>query len=507
MSFFANNAAALAVGIVVSVMGWMFGGTRGDLLIPVVPWLLALMIEVLICFPQRHSYENTYDARERVWGDMKKDPLTWIVVGFLALLAVPFVNNGLCVNCDAAQIAQGLSPDPKVKFLPFCVNRRDHLNVFLWFATALPAMLIVRHSLLAHGKRLVLALAVWNGAALALLGFIQHGLSAPGPLWCVDNSWVFSKLRYGHTAFFSTFGYPNMAGDYFNLLFGLAIALWRDNCDRLRKNRAVMDISSVAAKPPHMFWAKHYFLIPALLCFYAALNTMSRAAIMMVTISATIYIVHAFAMFLARLRKKVERVKALAFGLLGIGLLVFVATLFMPEGIEAELGTVGTSDVLNRVSSRGSYHVRVATEIWKDNKLFGCGGWGYVHFCRAKLRPGEGLQAVGGINVHNDYMQFLAEHGVVGFGLLVTIVLVLIWPIGKEWKQLAHEARFKKSRDLPAKPVQIFVLPAGAFCMLVALTCTLVHAFGDSPLRSPAVLTLLFVSLAALPGFMPKKGS
>ena len=50
------------------------------------------------------------------------------------------------------------------------------------------------------------------------------------------------------------------------------------------------------------------------------------------------------------------------------------------------------------------------------------------------------------------------------------------------------------------------VLPAPAFCLLVAITCTLVHAFGDCPLRSPAVLTLFFVTLAAMPGFLPEKG-
>ena len=508
MSFFANNAAALAVGVVVSVMGWLFGGTRGDLLVPVVPWLLALMVEVLVCFPQRHVYENTYDARARVWSELKKDPLTWVVVGFLGLLVIPFVNNGLCANCDAALIAQGVSPDPPVKFLPFCVNRREHLNVFLWFLTAMPALLIVRHSLLARGKRLVLELAVWNGAALALLGFAQHGLGAVGPLWNSGSGMDFTRagVGYGLVSFFSTFGYTNMAGDYFSLLFGLAIALWRDNCDRLRCDRSAMDISSAAAKRPHAFWKKHYFLIPAVLCFYAALNTMSRAAILMATVSATIYILHAFAAFIARLHKRVERVRALAFGVLGIGLLVFVATLFLPDGIESEMGTTGTAEVLNRVSGKGAYHTRVATEIWKDNKLFGCGGWGYMHFCRAKMRPGENLQIVGGINVHNDYLQFLAEHGAVGLGLLVAIVTILVWPIGREWRTLAREARFKKPRDLPAKPVQIFVLPSGAFCLLVALACTFVHAFGDCPFRSPAILTLFFVTLAALPGFMPKKG-
>ena len=372
--------------------------------------------------------------------------------------------------------------------------------------TALPAMLIVRHSLLAHGKRLVLALAVWNGAALALLGFIQHGLSAPGPLWCVDNSWVFSKLRYGHTAFFSTFGYPNMAGDYFNLLFGIAIALWRDNCDRLRKDRAAMDISGTAAKPPHMFWAKHYFRIPAVLCFYAALNTMSRAAIMMATISATIYTVHAFAMFLARLRKKVERVRALAFGLLGIGLLVFVATLFLPEGIDAELGTVGTSDVLNRVSSRGSYHVRVATEIWKDNFAFGVGGWGYKHFCLQYMTDKElrQIQMVGGVNVHNDYLQFLAEHGLVGFGLMVTVVVLLLMPLGRVWRAMVDSIRFIPNKEQPPQPVQLFVIPAPVFCILATAVATFIHGFGDCPLRSPAVLSLFFVSLACIDGFLPR---
>ena len=47
MSFLVNNAAAIAVGAVISVMGWMFGGTRGGLLIPVVPWLFVLMIDNL----------------------------------------------------------------------------------------------------------------------------------------------------------------------------------------------------------------------------------------------------------------------------------------------------------------------------------------------------------------------------------------------------------------------------------------------------------------------------
>ena len=45
---------------------------------------------------------------------------------------------------------------------------------------------------------------------------------------------------------------------------------------------------------------------------------------------------------------------------------------------------------------------------------------------------------------------------------------------------------------------------APAFCILMAAVATVIHAFGDCPLRSPAVLTLFFVSLAAVDGFLPK---
>ena len=112
MSFLYNNIAAITVAVTASVVAWMFGGARGDLLLPVVPWLCALMVEVLLCFPQRHHDETTYDARERLWHDLKRSWLVKISLVFMALLLVPFVNNGLCPGCDAAQIATGVSPEP-----------------------------------------------------------------------------------------------------------------------------------------------------------------------------------------------------------------------------------------------------------------------------------------------------------------------------------------------------------------------------------------------------------
>ena len=499
MSFLCNNLAAVAVALVASVTVWVFGGLRGDLMPYYMPWLFVFLLEVLLCFPQRHSRESTYDARKRVWAALKRDPLVWVSAGLLLLLLVPLANNGLCPSCDAAKIAEGLDPEPPVPVLPFCVNRLEHLNVMQWFAIALTSMVVVRHCLTGRGKRLVLQLIVWNGVAVAAFGFVQEAMKAPGPLWS-DLGLPYWKSG----AFFSTFAYPNMAGDYFTSLFGIAVALWRDHLEQLRVAHESKDVSALAEKPSGRFWRRHYYLIPAAIFYFSALNTLSRASIVLSTALAAVCFFHSLVCFLRR-QSKVRRVVCGVWSVALFGLVVFFATLFMPKDIQQEVDTLGTVEVLDRVTGKGQYHSRVATAVWKDHLLFGCGGWGYRHLCRSKMTPEElkNIQMVGGVNVHNDHLQFLAEHGLVGFGAMVAIVVLLLWPVVGEWRRILRDLRFKTGKDLPPKPVKLFALPAPAFIILAAALSTVIHAFGDCPMRTPSVLTLFFVELAALPGFMP----
>lgn len=497
MSFLFNNVAAIAVALTASAVVWVFGGTRGDLLLRFVPWMCAFLVEVLVCFPQRHRGETTYEARARAWRALKRDAVFWVALGLFALLLVPFANNGLCPGCDAKAIALGIDPRPPVPFLPFCVSRIDHLNVVLWFAVALLPLVIVRHCLTGRGKRTVLELIVWNGLAVAVFGFVQAATGARAPFW-LDGE------ETGPVTFFSTFGYPNMGGDYFTTLFGVSVALWRNCCENVRRERADGKGLARSESAHAQFWRMHYFLIPSAVFFFAALNTFSRASILLVTAIAIVSFAHAMITALHRMRRA-PRILLGIWSLIAFGLIVFLASLFMPKSLQKELDTVDATEVLDRVTGRGQYHVRVATELWKDHLLFGCGGWGYSHLCVTKMTPDErkNLQGVGGSNVHNDYLQFLAEHGVFGFGAMVALVVLLLWPVVRGWKRLVRKARFKKGQS--PQPVQVFALPAPAFSLLAALVATLIHAFGDCPFRSPAVLMLFYVVLAAIPGFMPKQ--
>ncbi|MBQ2629085.1 MAG: hypothetical protein IJG13_05345, partial [Kiritimatiellae bacterium] len=112
-------------------------------------------------------------------------------------------------------------------------------------------MLIVRRGLEPRGKRLVLELAVWNGAALAVLGFVQHAMDAPGPLWSEASGLVQGQVG----DFFSTFGYPHMAGDDFTLLFGISVALWRHRAEEVSEERKMQDVSGGSPVRPRKFWS------------------------------------------------------------------------------------------------------------------------------------------------------------------------------------------------------------------------------------------------------------
>ena len=515
MRFLYSNVAAIHVFVVCALFAWLFGGTRAEYILPVMPWVTVLLLEAMICFPQHHDGETTYEARERVWDAMRKDPLVWASLGLIGLLAIPFVNFGLCPVCDYPAIQAGADPNPIIPFFPFCVNRLEHLNVFLWFAPTLVAVVAAKHALLKSGKRALLSMIVWNGLALGVLGAVQQMTAAQGPLWI--------EACFQKAYFFSTFGYPNMAGDYFTTLFGLSVGLWRWNLDEMARGAKSEILAATAAdgsvehRHRHRhgssgsgvgkvrFWKKHYFLIPAVIFFFCALDTLSRASVMLVTALAIIFFLHTFISFFSKMKRS-QRVKSGAVSVAVLVLIALCAVMFMPKDLQREVDSLDTVGVLDRVTGKGQYHVRVATEIWKDNWLFGVGGWGYRHFSLQYMTDKElrQVQSVGGANVHNDFLQFLAEHGIVGFGLMLTVVVLLLVPLGKVWRAMLDSVRFIPTKEQPPQPVQIFVVPAPAFCILATSVATVIHGFGDCILRSPAVLSLFLVSLAAMDGFLPR---
>ena len=543
MDVFFHSIPVLLIFPTLAALTWIRGGTQGDLLVPTVPWLLTLVFEVLICFPQRHFGEDAVQARQRCWRRLGHDPLFFLTLLFLVVvLGIPFLNKGMCPTCDYGAILANLTPsefeqmpaildekapNPPIPFAPFCVNLRQHFEVLMWFLPALVAMLAARHALLRHGKRLLVEMLVWNAAALAVFGFVERATGAKFVMmW--DQAEYDAFVRAIRTAtgisyarpdpdFFATFGYPNMGGSFFMLAFALSIGVWMTHVREVEAEPRSEKVEIARQRLLLRFIRAHYALVPAVLNFLAVLFTFCRAAIIMsLGLAGLAFFYHILRLLLAR-ADRARQVKRAAVNFVGAVLLLVVGVVFAPDRkgfsvssnsartVSGELNTVTTFGLLDRVTGKNTHHSRVAMELVKKYPLFGCGGWGYKHLSLNLMEPDELRTplAIGSANVHNDYLQFLCEHGAIGLGCLVGMFFCLVVPLFRDWGRLYRAARFLAPDNAPSSPRAIYCYPPGAFWILMGAFAVAFHAVADAPLRSGAVLSLFFVSLACADGYMP----
>lgn len=490
MKFFIKNALAIQVMVLIAAYSWIHGGTRADLLLPVIPWLTLMVVEVAIFFPQCKSTETLSDARDRVKRHLRRDPLLYLSIALTVLLVLPMFNETGIPELNRVTGEWINKPAPH-KWLPSCVSAVDHASLLLWFIPTLVSLLAVRHGLLKRGKRVLLEMICWNGAALAVFGFVQQFTGATSVYWGTAK---FSD-------FFSTFGYPNIAGAFFTLHFALSAGMWFAHVTETKIGPAVTEsLRELPEEKP--LAAQQRMLLPAALNFAAALTTLSRAAIML---SLAILLVLSIYMVVGVWQNSERGTKVKMFATLQ-AVVLFVAlamTVFAPSGMKNELKTISWQAVVSRVTGAEQYHTRVANEIFKDYKLFGAGGWSYGFLQMQYMTPQElkHIQVVGGVNVHNDTMQFLAEQGVLGFGLMVLCAWTLVIPLLVAMFKRYRESR--ASRQPVPWPRWVYCHSPVCIVALVGPIATVVHSFADLPFRDPAVLLVWALSFVCALGYIP----
>ena len=491
MNDFIRNVVLVHVAVLALAFSWIHGGARPDLLLPVIPWLSAFALEFLLIFPQAKSTETLSEARSRVWGALVRDPLLYAAIALTVLLVIPLFNVAGSPVFDEV-LKQWRNPRPPLAWLPSCVKADQHAVLLLWFPPVLIAALAAKHGILKKGKRQLLEFLCWNGAALALLGFAQQMTGAKGIMW---------KEELG-SQFFSTFGYPNFAGAFFTLLFALSAGLW---FGRASDNIIGPNAGNAPRLNAASIMGQHYLLVAVLLNLGAAVASQSRAAILLCAMIAVVLGVY---MLLGAWQKKGTggRIKLLA-ALGGAVLLAALAfKVFAPTGLGAEVRSITPDTVVERVTGRGYYHARVAKEIFRDHRVFGVGGWGYPHYVMQYLKPEElpRMQIVGGANVHNDSLQFLAEQGWVGYGLLLVCVSLLVVPLLMQALRLSKEGATSDAGAFTfPKPAWLYRWPAPLVGVFVGTGATVCHSLGDLPFRNPAVLIVWVLALVCASGFIP----
>ena len=513
-------------GLTLLVYAWIFGGAQPDKTLAILPWTAALALEALLFLPQRREGEDMFSARERCWGGLSRDPLSWLAVAVLLILALPFFNRALCLHCHydkvfalflRSEYAQMTDPvqyapifaklaAPSIPQLPFCLEPAEHLTVVMWFLPSFISMLAAKHALTRHGKRTLMELMAWNGAALAILGFIEIATDAKGAWWTVPDH---------KGEFFSSFGYANMAGSYFALALGISIGVWRTRVAEAATERLEYSAEGEGTRPPKTLWIKaHYTLAAVVLNFFGGIATSSRAGLCFAFALAALGIVYVIAgIFVGRTdsRKKAGDLLRAVYYIIGAALFILAVFIFAPkETIRETFSRTSSFEVVDRIGGKSSEYQKAAWRIFRDHPLWGVGGWGYSHLAIDKLSDADAKAFVddrwgsGTANVHNDYLQFLCEHGIIVMLVFTAMLVLLLAPLFRTWYNLSRQIRFEKRKSrLPAHPYFIYVLPPGAFWIFLGCICVFVHAFADCPLRSPANLSLLLVAIACISGYLP----
>lgn len=402
-----------------------------------------------------------------------RDPVFHLGLAFLGYLAIQWLNAGREQYFDIGY-RRWTYTDPPWRGWPSAFSRADAAQMLAWFFPAWAIAVTIRSRLIQRREmQRFMRFLAYNAGLLAVFGLVQYGSKTRAMYWV--------QPLQGH--FFASFGYGNHVGPFFVLAGSMALGLLF---------REVFDVRHVHADTPSAMRPRHpvrmaLLTASALLCAVGAFMGFSRTGIVLCAVLgafAGIYLwTRAWPLLAAAGRLNLA---ALTLGLLGSA--YFLVAGFGEQGIRKEFtlrpaaeGTLHT--VWDRIDLElgGRWHYALAAaKIFGDQPLFGAGGWGFKYLVAEKVPPEfwPALETRGWANAHFDLLQFMAEFGLVGAGLLLAALAVML-------RDAFRHCRCRRN----------------AFCALAGAGLALTVGFSclDIPFRCPAILYVWVALLAALP--------
>ena len=408
------------------------------------------------------------DFRLIMWPKLIRFPLFWLGLLLLVYILVQALNPAWTYNTEGPY--WWLDPAEHLAWLPTGMDTPfKEMNPWRMLVIYGTAWLLVCALWVGITRRIavqrLLTVIVANGAIFAILGILQKVTHAPGVFWGIIKA---------NTAggFFATIIYKNHAGAYLNLVLILCTALLYWHFSRAERR---MERTSPAP----------IFGFCTVLLGLSVLLTNSRAA----TILLMVFSLIAFVGFVVRCTiYRSETRSPWVMTLLCVVFSIFVglgAYFLQANQAFDRLGKL-IQDGRADFSVNTRILARAATWDMAQDKLIT--GWGagsfrhafpiyqrnYPEIYKAPDRPGARFRWE---YAHNDYVQLLAELGLIGASI---VLAMLVCGVRHLLKQRAY-----------LRPHLMFVV--------LGLVITAAHAWVDFQFHNPAIL-FLWCASAALVG-------
>jgi hypothetical protein len=421
----------------------------------------AMLLQIsALAFPGRSGSGAPGDGFSDGW---LRDLFFWSGLLFLAYLGCQWWNAGRELVYDPSAQRWAYAP-PRHPACPWAIARPEAAQMLHWFFPAWAIGTVVRSPRMSRRELNGLARALLFGAgALAVAGLIELLSGARGRFW---------RMPPGCDSF-ASFGYGNHAAAYFVMLGALAVGmLFREG---FRRDR------------PANKWALAGWAAGLLLCLAGANLSLSRTGVLLAGLLAALAAGYGLVRSWRGLRPAARFRWAAATAAVGI-LLYFAVVGSGGPAIRAEFA-VKRQPLTQLIPAWQTVNLdlSVRPRLWgaagrmiKTHPWCGTGGGGFRHLGAFHL-PETAWRSwrsnPGNSNVHCDPLQFLAEFGLVGSGLLALALGALLAPL--------FRAGIRR----------------GAVFTFVGVGLAAVFAFSwiDLPFRCPAILWTWTALLAALP--------
>ena len=474
ISLLLRYGAAVHVALLVVYASWARGGSA-PAFFWAIPWLALGILEMLFLLPPSHDGSSAHAAARRVWQGLLRDPVFYVGGALLLFLLLQWLNGPREMIRNLATATWEYTPPPW-PWLPFCVDRSEAAQVLIWALGAYAVLLAVRHGMRLSARRWLLKVMVYNGALLALVGVLHLMTGTTKLFW----------IRPIEVYFFSTFGYPNHASAFFTLLTAINIGLLIESLDSKEQEKVVSS----------------WLMVSLVLNLFGVFFSLGRAG-MVLTLGILAVALLYGSIYLWNRTTIATRVRLWVM-IGGLALAGGFFALVVPDNpILRELKTIDLLQLHKQLQGDRAELAHAAIDIWQDYPWAGVGGWGFRRYVGIYMGPEryEYLRAAGRANVHNDAVQYLCEHGVIGLALILGLIFVLI---GQLWFRMAVMRH--KQDDGAIKPRNWFmsVSPMVWFCILGTFA-TVIHSLIDLPFRNMAIIATWFIALASAPSFVPRR--
>jgi len=442
--------------------GWIQGGTGQLFRSP--HFQLALGIFIVFLVLPYWDIVNSSPARfigiKKQLKEIFTDILFYLGGLFLCLLFVQWLNSEN-VFVMVFSGGKGVHGTSNIDRLSGVVDSSVRWDMVEWYFPAFVVLLIVRRRFSSPQmvKPLFWGMSV-NASLLSVFGCVAPILVKQSPLWLKPI------LPRQSAYFFSTFNYANQAGSFFLLHLGLACGLffyyyftWEQQRRVRLKTGILLGIILVLLYGIHISGVRYPILFSWLMAavfvvYFLYCSVWKRSDRRWKSIIVTAGIV--FALIIG-----------------SFGLYLTARGKVLPE-----LSTMSDPKIFIKEQLKWRlWSWEGALKMWTDYPAFGAGGGGFSKNIARYVRiPRRGFICT--YHVHNEFLQFLCEFGIIGTGLVLSLFILLLMDIKK----------YKNGEKIAAL----------VFFSLIGVLGVVIHSVLDIPFRNPSVVIAFIVILAGL---------